>query len=77
MAKKVNNSKESLEDSEKVVSENETTPEITEVTVVKSIPKEVTPSKEVEPNQEVLNTPRPKTGMSLKDSWKHPSKFKN
>jgi len=53
---------------------NETTEQVKDVIVEKK--PDIIPAKEENPNQEILNTPRPKTGMSIKDSWKHPSKFK-
>ena len=47
------------------------------VLIEDKLPSSVIPSKEEKPSHEVLKNEKPKIGMSLKDSWKHPSKFKN
>lgn len=75
MAKKTSKDFEPTQEGEQNSVSNETTEQVKEV-IVETKP-DIIPAKEEKPNQEILNTPRPKIGMSLKDSWKHPSKFNN
>lgn len=74
MAKKTSKNFDLTQEGEQnSVSENETQEQEINIETKPNI----IPAKEEEPNQEILNTPKPAIGMSLKDSWKHPSKFKN
>lgn len=75
MAKKTSKDFEPTQEGEQNSVSNETMDHEKEIKV--ETKPNIIPAKEEKPNQEILNTPRPKIGMSLKDSWKHPSKFNN